>query len=133
MFLLDTNILIYSLKNHPNVINNFQKYKDIPNAISIITYGELVFGAEKSQQRINNLAKVHKIAEIFPILNLSPSIMNTYGTLKASLQSQGTIIDDMDLFIASTAIVHGYTLVTNNTKHFKRIPNVLIDNWTENL
>ena len=55
--------------------------------------------------------------------------MNAYGAIKTSLQSEGQIIDEFDLLIASTAIVHGYTLVTNNLKHFKRIENLSLTNW----
>ena len=129
MFLIDTNILIYSLKKNPTVIQNFKDNRDAPKAISIISYGELIYGAEKSKYKIKNLAKIHKIAEIFPIINLSPAIMNTYGAIKTSLQSEGQIIDEFDLLIASTALVHGYTLVTNNIKHFKRIPYLSLTNW----
>ncbi len=131
MYLLDTNIIIYSLKNNKIVNENLKKYKNSLFAISIITYGELIFGAEKSQQKTNNLAKIHEISEIFPILNLSSEIMNIFGSLKASLQKNGTIIDDMDLFIAATAIVNNYTLVTNNTKHFNRIEGLLLTDWTK--
>jgi predicted nucleic acid-binding protein len=55
--------------------------------------------------------------------------MNAYGGIKADLQSKGTIIDEFDLLIAATAIVVGYTLVTNNIKYFKRIPSLILENW----
>ena len=129
MFLLDTDTIIYSLKNRPNVLQNLKKYRDSPKAISIITYGELIFGAEKSERRIENLAKIYRIAEIFPVLNLSMGTMSVYGELKVNLSRQGTCVDEFDLLIAATAIFEGYTVVTNNTKHFKRIPEISVTNW----
>ena len=92
-------------------------------------YGELIYGAIKSSRRTNNLAKVHSLKEIFPIIEITPSVMDTFGELKANLEKQGTTVDDFDLLIASTAISYGYTLVTNNEKHFKRIIDLDIVNW----
>jgi tRNA(fMet)-specific endonuclease VapC len=129
MFLLDTNIIIYSLKKNQTVIDKFRENRDAVKVISIITYGELIFGAEKSKNKIENISRIHRVGEIFPVISLSPAIMNAYGGIKADLQSKGTIIDEFDLLIAATAIVGGYTLVTNNIKHFKHIPFLTLENW----
>ncbi|MEI6056525.1 MAG: type II toxin-antitoxin system VapC family toxin [Lentisphaerota bacterium] len=122
MYLLDTDIIIYSLKGDRNVIENLLAFREQPKTISVITYGELIFGAQKSKHKISNLAKIHNLKETFPIIDITPSIMDTFGALKADLQKSGNTIDDFDLLIASTSITHGYTLVTNNEQHFKRIP-----------
>lgn len=129
-YLIDTDIIIYSLKNHRNVNENFSFFRNSPKSISVITYGELVYGASKSRHVETNLAKVHRLAEVFPIINISPSIMDTFGDLKVSLEQSGRIIDDMDLMIASTAITHNLILVTNNEKHFRRIEALKTENWT---
>lgn len=129
MYLLDTDIIIYSLKGDRNVIENLRAFREQPKAISVITYGELIFGAQKSKQKISNLAKIHNLKETFPIIDITPSIMDTFGALKADLQKNGNTIDDFDLLIASTSITHGYTLVTNNEQHFKRISGLEIVNW----
>lgn len=132
-YLIDTDIIIYSLKNHQKVNENFSSFRNSPKSISVITYGELVYGACKSQYVETNLAKVHRLAEIFPIINISPSVMETFGDLKVSLEQSGRIIDDMDLMIASTAITHNLILVTNNDRHFRRIEGLGIENWTISL
>lgn len=129
MYLIDTDIIIYSLKGVPEVVNSFRKYANEPKAISVITYGELVYGAEKSQFRINNLAKVHRVRELFPVAEVTPAIMDTFGELKADLSKDGIIIDDFDLIIAATALSMGYSIVTNNEKNFSRIPNLTLHNW----
>ncbi len=130
-YLLDTDIIIYSLKSHDRVVENFRKFADAPKSISVITYGELVYGARKSQHVEKNLAKILRIGELFPILPVSQIIMDTFGSLKASLEKAGQTIDDMDLLIAATAITHNLILVTNNSRHFSKIAGLEIANWAQ--
>ncbi len=59
MYLLDTDIIIYSLKGESKVVSNFNLYKQAPKALSVITYGELIYGAKRSKNKISNLAKKH--------------------------------------------------------------------------
>jgi len=129
-YLIDTDIIIYSLKNNHTVNNNFGKNRAHPKSLSVITYGELIYGAHKSRNKEKNLAKVRRVSELFPIIDLSPSIMNTFGEIKVILENTGIIIDDIDLLIASKALVHNLVLVTNNEKHFSRINGLEIENWT---
>ncbi len=84
-----------------------------------------------SQRVTENLAKVHRIKEIFPLIEITPSIMETFGALKAELRRNGTPVDDFDLLIGATGITMGYSIVTNNEKHFKKIPGLSITNWTK--
>ena len=128
-YLIDTNIIIYSLKNEANVQTNFKRKGNIPKSISAITYGELIYGAKKSQYVEKNIAIVRRIAEIFPIISITASIMDAFGEIKANLESKGNVIGDMDLLIASTAITNNMILVTNNEKHFKSIHGLEIENW----
>jgi tRNA(fMet)-specific endonuclease VapC len=131
MYLLDTDIIIYSLKGDAVVVENIKQHAADPKAVSVITYGELVFGAQWSQRVTENLAKVHRIKEIFPLIEITPSIMETFGAIKAELRKMGTPVDDFDLLIGATAITMGYSLVTNNEKHFKKIQGLSITNWTK--
>jgi len=131
MYLLDTDIIIYSLKGDPVVVENIKQHAADPKAVSVITYGELVFGAQWSQRVTENLAKVHRIKEIFPLIEITPSIMETFGAIKAELRKTGTPVDDFDLLIGATAVTMGYSVVTNNEKHFKKISGLSITNWTK--
>tara|TARA_B100000614_G_scaffold236665_1_gene234330 strand:- start:744 stop:1142 length:399 start_codon:yes stop_codon:yes gene_type:complete len=128
-YLIDTDIIIYSLKGEQKVTNSFEERLNDPKSISVITYGELVYGAKKSQQEQKNMARVRRIAEIFPIIDISPAIIETFGDLKATLEKTGNTVADMDLIIASTALTHNMILVTNNEKHFQKIPELQIENW----
>ena len=128
-FLIDTNILIYRLKNLGNVNANFMKYKDNPMSISVVSYGELVYGANKSKSVEKNMATVKSIKSIFPLLDITPNVMDIFGEIKAYTQKIGKSVDDMDLLIAATALANDMILVTHNTKHFENIPKLQIVDW----
>lgn len=127
--MIDTDIIIYSLKNNKQVTVNFSAHRNSPKSLSVVTYGELIYGARKSKNVEKNLGITHRIAELFPIIPISPAIMETFGDTKASLEKTGIVIDDLDLLIASTALTHNLILVTNNEKHFRRIRGLEIENW----
>ena len=128
-YLIDTNIIIYRLKNLGNVNANFLKNKDKHMSLSVISYGELVFGTKKSKAAEKNMETVNAIKSIFPLLEITSEIMNIFGEIKAYTQKIGKTIDDMDLLIAATAITNNFTLVTHNTKHFKNLPNLKVEDW----
>ena len=128
-YLIDTDILIYSLKNDEHVKQKFRENQNIPKSISVITYGELVFGARKSRHIEKNLAVTYRIAELFPVIDIDKSIMDVFGEIKSSLEMRGSIIEDMDILIAATALSHNLILVTNNVKHFKKIKDLRMENW----
>ncbi len=130
-YLIDTDIVIYSLKGDERVKQNFHEYRNSPKSLSVITYGELVYGAKKSKAVEKNLARAYRIAELFPIIDITPAVVETFGEIKTSLEKQGNIVADMDLLIAATALTHNLILVTNNQKHFERINGLDIENWAK--
>jgi len=131
MYLIDTDILIYSLKGHQHVVAHLQRTATSPKAISAISYGELLYGARKSARPEENLARVRRLGEVLPVIQVSPAIMEAFGSLKAKLERDGRRLDDFDLVIAATAMTIGYRLITNNEKHFSRIEGLYVDNWAK--
>ncbi len=131
MYLIDTDILIYSLKGDPVIVNHLRGSSASPKAISVISFGELIYGAFKSAHPNQNLARVRRLGEVLPVIDISPAIMEAFGSLKAQLEQGGNRLDDFDLVIAATAITIGYRLVTNNEKHFSRIEGLEIENWSK--
>lgn len=85
----------------------------------------------KSTKRSVTLSRVRRLKDIFPIVPLRPSIMETFADLKSRLEMEGKRLDDFDLLIASTALALNYRLVTNNERHFRRIPGLEIENWSK--
>jgi tRNA(fMet)-specific endonuclease VapC len=128
-YLIDTDIIINSIKGNSTVNKNIEKYATIPKAISIITFGELLYGAKKSQQKDKNTAIIYRLAEIFPIVGITRSTIEAFTDIKIALDKKGEGIEDFDLLIAATALSLNYTLITNNTKHYKRIDGLQIENW----
>ena len=128
-YLIDTDIIIFALRGDKTVLAKFEENKTIPISISMITYAELVFGAKRSQNEQKNMIKVNHIREIYPIEELNADVMEVFADIKAKLYAKAIRIEDMDLFIAATAMYNDLTLVTNNTKHFENIPGLKLENW----
>lgn len=131
-FLLDTNTVIYIRKAKPKSVREaFDKLPTGETGISIITFGELVFGVMKSPRRAAAMEQLERISEIIPVLLLSEAAARTYGTIRAELEAAGQIIGNNDLWIAAHALAAGLTLVTNNEKEFRRVRGLKIQNWTK--
>ncbi len=130
-YLIDTDIIIYSIKGNLKVRQRIAEKETIPKAISIITYGELLYGAKKSSQAEKNSAIIYRLAEIFPIVGISRSVIEAFADVKVALERKGEKISDMDLLIASTALSLNYTLVSNNVRHYERIRGLKLENWMD--
>ena len=129
MYLLDTDIIIYALKGQPGVVARLEEHARSPMAMSVISLMELYFGAHRSRQAEANLARVRTLEHSFRILAADASIAATFGSLKARMAAAGTMLDDFDLIIASTALANNLTLVSNNERHFGRIEGLKLVNW----
>jgi tRNA(fMet)-specific endonuclease VapC len=129
-YLLDTNICIYIRQRRPEeVLRHFHKLRPGEAALSVITYGELLYGAAKSSQRADALERLRELVHLLPALALPESAAETYGAIRADLEQKGEMIGNNDLWIAAHALASGFTLVTNNEKEFRRVPGLRIQNW----
>ena len=133
MYLIDTDIIVYAIKGRSAVVENFKRNAAKPKAISVVTYGELLFGALRSDRQQENLARVRRITDLFQVLEVTRAVMDTFCSVKAELARKGKPIQDFDLVISATALLWNYCLVTNNERHFRRIPGLRIENWTKAL
>lgn len=129
MFLLDTDTVIYNMKGNVNVRKNLQQHIDDAIHISVITLMELYYGAYKSQKISTNLAKIKTLEQSIDTIPVESETTEIFGLLKAQLEVSGNRLDDFDLIIASCAMAHNLTLITNNTKHFERIDGLKLANW----
>lgn len=130
-YLLDTNICIYIQRQKPReVLARFQKLKPGDAAISVITWGELLYGAEKSRQRKKKaLQLLEEFKTLIPVLPMPENTGKTYGAIRASLESKGRPIGNNDLWIAAHAKAEGLIIVTNNEREFKLVPGLKVQNW----
>lgn len=131
MYLLDTDIVIYSLKGHSSVKKNLERNLHAAIKISIVTLMELYYGAYKSQKVASNLGKIKRIEDAIEVISLGRDSAEIFAMLKAELEKAGTPLDDFDLILAACALSHDLTLVTNNLKHFKRIQGLKLENWAQ--
>ena len=129
-YLLDTNICIYIQRRKPDeVLKRFQKLKPGDAVISVVTWGELLYGAEKSRQRKKTLRLLEEFQTFIPVLSMPEKAGETYGAIRAALESRGTPIGNNDLWIAAHAKAAGLTVVTNNEREFQRVPGLKVQNW----
>ncbi|NUN96953.1 MAG: PIN domain-containing protein [Candidatus Omnitrophica bacterium] len=127
--MIDTDILVFILRGNKSVLATLKEKEPFPKAISMISYGELLHGAEKSENPRKNTANVRQLIEAFPVIGITRCVMETYASLKADLSRKGQVLDDFDLIIAASALMLDYCLVTNNVKRFGRIPDLRLENW----
>lgn len=132
-YLLDTDICIYLLKGEEQVKARVAQVGVEVISVAIPTVGELYFGAYNSARIETNLARVRSFfcAPGPSILPIDDATVESYGKFKAELRRAGKPIGDIDLLIAGVAASRSLTLVTNNTAHFDRIPDISLENWIE--
>jgi len=129
-YLLVTNICIYIRQKRPEeVLRRFRKLRPGEAALSVITYGELLYGAARSEQRVAALERLRELVHLLPALALPESAAEAYGSIRAELESKGEMIGNNDLWIAAHAVAAGLTLVTNNESEFRRVRGLKIQNW----
>ena len=128
-YLLDTNIVICTMKNRPQQVRRRFKQHDGQMCISAVTLGELVFGAEHSQQVERNLTDIEAMAARLEVLPFDSKAAYHFGQIRATLYAMGPPIGPYDMMIAGHARASGLTLVTNNVNEFERVPGLLLENW----
>ena len=129
-YFLDTNICIYIAKNKPlSVLERFEKIEVGEVAMSVITYGELLFGCEKSQHPKKSKDILKELAMLIPPLPLTTKVGELYAKIRTNLEKQGRPIGNNDLWISSHALALDLILVTNNLKEFSRVPYLKLENW----
>ena len=129
-YLLDANIVLYIRQKQPEaVLRRFGRLRPGEAGISVIAYGELLYGAAKSAQRQLALERLHELVQVLPALPLPQHAAETYGAIRAELEAKGEMIGNNDLWIAAHALASGLILVTNNEKEFRRVRGLKVQNW----
>jgi tRNA(fMet)-specific endonuclease VapC len=129
MFLLDTNICVYVIRQRPEAV--YRRLSEAEGeivALSLVTAFELEIGALRAQGRRYSKAVRLFLGE-FPVLPLEDSAREAYGRLRTGLERRGEVIGAHDMLIAAHAMALGATLVTNNEKEFRRVRGLRIENW----
>jgi tRNA(fMet)-specific endonuclease VapC len=94
-----------------------------------VVKAELFYGVQKSVKQKENIEKVHKFLDQFVSLSFDDKASEKYGEIRADLEKTGTPIGPNDLLIASIALANNVILVTHNTREFKRVKGLKIEDW----
>ena len=127
-YLLDSNICIYLLRDRKGMREQLKRVGWRNCCISEMTVAELLYGAECSSHVEENKKEVLSFCADIEIIPVSLAL-SEYAFQKAQLRKKGILIDDLDLFIGSTAVAADCIMVTENVKHLNRIENIKIENW----
>ena len=128
-YMLDTNIIIYTMKNKPQSVREAFKKHYGQMCISSVSYMELVYGAERSSNPESNLRSLEGFIARMDVLSYAEAAAVHTGQIRAELAKKGTPIGPYDQMIAGHARSMGLILVTNNTKEFERVDGIRIENW----
>lgn len=129
-YYLDTNICIYFLKGqYSQLLNMIMSRSPADIKISSMVKAELLYGAEKSQKKEENLEKVKRFLLPFEIIPFDDKAAVEYSVMGANMERTGIVIGPNDLVIAATVLSHCGILVTNNEKEFRRVPGLTVENW----
>ena len=131
-YLIDTNICVYYIKGLFNLHEKFAEIGADNLYISEITIAELKYGIENSTRKKDNIKIIERFISSIQIVPIIGSL-DIYAKEKAKLKKKGQLIDDFDLLIGSGAIANEMVLVTRNVKHFKRISDIKIENWVDDI
>jgi tRNA(fMet)-specific endonuclease VapC len=129
--LLDTNVCIDVLRGRKKVVDRLAACRPKDCFISIVTKFELFQGADRAplEHRDDERAKVARFVTFFQILPFDSECARIAASINAGLLNQGTPVSITDVFIAATGLRHQWTVVTNNTKDFRRIDGLVLEDW----
>lgn len=118
---LDTDVVADFLRNKEYATRWFKENHDKELAITFVNLFELCYGAYKATNSKQSLNAVRALADNFIILNFSLKSVEEAAKQLVELENKGQILEIKDIFIAAIAKTEGFSLKTNNKKHFERI------------
>src|SRR5437016_14553389 len=130
-YLLDTNICVFLIrKKSAQALRKLSQYSVVDVAVSSITTAELQYGVQRSSDVLKNQQALDHFLAPLIIFSFDYQASVVYGRIRAYLEAKGTPIGSLDTLIAAQALSEGLTLVTNNTREFVRVPDLVVEDWT---
>ncbi len=130
-YLLDTNIVIYTMKHRPTEVREAFNAHEGQLAISSVTLMELFYGAEKSANPVQNTRSIETFAARLTVLDYDTAAAQHTGQIRAELAKAGKPIGPYDQMIGGQARSLGLIVVSNNVREFKRVPGLRFENWVK--
>jgi tRNA(fMet)-specific endonuclease VapC len=131
-YLLDTDTFVHIRRGRPEKARKRFRRLQVGEAVmSVITYGELIYGIAKKKVGPEPVLRLEELTQIVQVIPLMPETATVYGAIRAALSAKGEMIGRNDLWIAAHALASKLVLVTNNEREFRRVPDLKIENWTK--
>lgn len=127
-FLLDTNICSAHMRRPAGLAHRFIQHSG-RISIPTIVLAELYAGAFMVDDPTKLIAGINDLLQDLTLLPFGEACARQFGELRGEMKRAGAAVGPIDLQIASVALVHNLTLVTNNTADFHRIPGLRLDDW----
>lgn len=129
-YLVDTDVFSLMVTGHDASINTrLQTLVKGEATVSVITAGEFYFGVTHAPVSTLRDQRAQRLLDFFGLLPLDAEVAVSYGTVRADLRRAGTPIGPNDLWLAAQALAHGLTMVTRNTREFKRVKGLKVEDW----
>jgi tRNA(fMet)-specific endonuclease VapC len=129
-YMLDTDISSYILKNRdPNLRVRLNRLAMDQVSVSVVTKAELLYGVQRSTSAKINRKIVDAFLTHLTVLSWNGEAAEHYAQIRAALDRKGTPIGNLDTMIAAHARSLGAIIVTNNVRHFKKVPGLKVENW----
>ena len=129
LYMLDTNAASDAMRGHPALDAKLQALPPGQWCISAVTCSEIRSGVAMRREAVRLHRIVDEFLRIAPIMPWDAKAATRHGDLRADLKARGTPIGDFDEMIAAHALALGAVVVTDNTRHFARVPGLVIENW----
>ena len=128
-FIVDTDTWIEFFHQRSGVGAHISQTPKNEIFASEVSIAELTYGAVHSQNVEKHLKEPQIIKENFQVLPIVKDWIDDYVEIRHALATQGLRIGEFDILIAVTARHFGLTVVTHNTKHFSKIPDIHCVDW----
>lgn len=127
--LLDTDVCIAILNRDERVHPHLERHSPSELRMSAITLAELRFGVAKSTQPKRAQSNLRVLGAKVAVLPFDQEATERYGELRALLEKRGAPIGPLDTLIAAHALSLGRVLATHNTREFRRVPGLRVEDW----
>jgi tRNA(fMet)-specific endonuclease VapC len=130
MIVLDTDVISNLMRPQPSsaLVARLAEVPAHEQSTTAITIGELAYGAERVA-RAELYQRAMRLLSKASVLAFDQAAAERYGHIRCELERDGTRLADPDLRIAATVLAHEATLVTGNTRHFARVPGLIVQDW----
>ena len=129
-YLLDTCVVSDFIQGHRPTHSKIMTIKPEYICVSALTKMEIVYGLKKNPKKAKMIAgMIDDFLDCVTVLDFNAAVATQAGEIRAVLKEKGCPIGAYDLLIGATALFYQYTLVTSNTREFKRIESLKLENW----